>query len=713
MSSAELTDSNLPEPLIATFAALLRAARSRLSVTDDDGPPSHEARLVDEVVGSFLDGPATRVSELLQGKRVGVPAHQLEVLVSLFYSTIEDVYIGVDSHLPSRFLRVHPFLLENLAASEGPPSVALGDHREHVECHAARWARIVPHSVQALKEDLAKHRDVAPEYFHQHEQHGITLLSVDRQELEAAHEDILKEWTTDLGLWVNRCALLFEPSITPTVKELRLQLIYPGTAEFERCKRYVQRLIEHSRVVKLRGGMLIDQPLSDHDREHLLWGLETMFQPRLADYWASFVSAEARVEELGPFVEERIAELGARKPKILDAATGTGCDSIYLLERGYDVVSNEVVQKFVTFARESAESKGQRLRIRRYDWRHFEYLGAAQSFDAILAFGNSLSCLSTEVDIRAVVARFSHLLKPGGILIVDERNYRAMSARRREMMQPEFRIPPGFPYCGTSVQARPLDVPEHLGIDNDLLTLEYDRANNDEAVGTFEVFPFAEGQLESILEGTGFGQVDRYYNLREPNGHDNEAAFITYVARRRPTGRARKAQSDLVERAVVFTDVTGSSRARAELGDEAYEVEWKKHERKARQIVTTHAGKVHKTLGDGLMLSFADPLDAVKAAREITGAPGTSRLQVRAGINLGPVVEDEAGDLSGRIVNAAERICGTARPDLVVVDDRVMLAALSSGFTWHLREVADLEGVGKRVLWVWAPNPATLSVRTR
>jgi len=690
----------LLDPLIQSFAELLGSARAHAAGSNDESL-SHEERVVEDIVGSFLAGPATRVSELLQGKLVGVPAHQLEVLVSLFYSTIDDVYIGVDSHLPSRFLRVHPFLLENLAASEGPPSVALGDTREHVECHAARWVRIVPHSVAALKEDLVNHRDVAPEYFHQHEAHGITLLSVDRQQLEAAHEDILKEWTTDLGLWVNRCALLFEPSITSTMKELRLQLIYPGTSDFEKCKRYVQRLIEHARIVKLRGGTLVDQPLGDHDREHLLWGLETMFQPRLADYWASFVRADARVTELGPFVEKRISELGVAKPKILDAATGTGCDSVYLTERGYDVVSNEIVQRFVAYARETAEENGVRLRIKRYDWRHFEYFAAPQSYDAILAFGNSLSCLPTGVAVRSVLARFNYLLKPKGILIVDERNYRAMAAKKSEMMQREFRIPPGFPYCGTSVQARPLDVPDRLGVDNNLLTLEYDRASDNEPVGTFEVFPFTDGQLESLLEDTGFCNVERYYNLHEPNGHDKDASFITYVAQRRPAGRSRKAGT-AAERTIVFTDVTGSSNARAELGDTVYEAEWRKHERKARAIVDSHRGTVHKTLGDGLMLSFASAVDAVQAAKEIVSAPGTTRLRVRAGINVGQVVEDESGDLSGRAVNAAERICEAARPDLVVADDRVMLATLAAGITWHRMEEHDLRGVGKRALWRWA-----------
>jgi len=644
-----------------------------------------------------LTGPGKHVAELLQGTRIDVPLHQLEVLVSLFYSTIDDVYIGVDSHLPSRFLRVHPFLLENLAASEGPSSVALGGGHAHAECHAARWVRIVPHSLTTLKRDFAEHPDIAHDYFARHDEHGITLLSVEPDETSQAHEDILRgEWTTDLGLWVNTCVLLFEPSIQATNKELRLQLIYPTDRRFDSCQRYVRRLIEHATVVKCRGNSLVSEALTAQDKEHLLWGLDTMFQPRLADNWDTFVLAHERVRALGPFVEKYIKQLSVKKPKILDAATGIGCDSLYLLQNGYDVTSNEIEHKFITYAREAAEAAGVSLELKRYDWRHFEYLASAQTYDVILAFGNSLSCLQTEADVRAVIARFEHLLRPGGVLIVDERNYPMIFANQQEMLKRDFRFPPNFPYCGTSIQARPRDVPKRLGVDNDLLTLEYDRTSDGEPVGTFDVLPFAEGQVRELLEDTGFTSVQSFYNLREPNGSKESSAFVTYVARRR-------GGDETAEFVIAFTDVTKSMETKRVLGDSAYASELKKHKRKVEIVVAARGGIIRNIAGDGHLVSFAEPLDAVEAMKEIVTAPGTTKLKVRAGINIGVASEDASGDLGSRAVDVAKRICDEARPNLLVVDDRVRLATLSERYRWkprgqvHLQ--VDLEDVERRTLW--------------
>jgi glycine/sarcosine N-methyltransferase len=698
MSGRQHSPELSADPLIEQFAALV--ARARPAPGADESSFSRERLLIDEVLKKFLDTPGTKLADLLERQRIDVASHQLEVLVSLFYSKIDDVYIGVDSHLPSRFLRVHPFLLENLAASEGP-SVAVGARPGHSECHAARWVRIVPHSIDTLAKDFAKHEDIAGEYFKRHEQHGITLLSVEPDEVAEAGEDILMQWTTDLGLWVNSCALLFEPSIRPSNKELRLQLVYPSDETFEKCKRYVKRLIEHSSVVKVRNKRVVGEPMSDHDRQHLLWGLQTMFEPQLADQWHRFVSAQARVEALGPFVEDRIQRLKTKRPRILDAATGIGCDSIYLIDRGYDVVSNEIEHKFASFAREVAETSGVKLKLKRYDWRHFEHMAQASSFDVVLAFGNSLSCLEAEVDVRAVLARFCHLLRPGGLLIVDERNYPAMAAKREEMTRPDFRIPPTFPYCGTSIQARPIDVPDRLGVDGDLLTLEYDQSSDGEKVGTFKVLPFAEGQLRGLLEDTGFVDIEALYNLRDPNGSAESAAFVTYCARRRTR---RDAKTNGSERVIAFTDVTESGATRKRLGEANYAVEWEKHEAKVRRVIGERRGKVHKKIGDGIMISFPDAVACVEAMREIVSAPGTSKLKVRAGINMGPVFEDAGGDLSSRAVDVAKRICDClpARPDRLVVDDRVRLATLTEGYAWKSLGNHDLPGNGNRALWQFA-----------
>src|SRR5688500_3107836 len=76
-----------------------------------------------------------------------------------------------------------------------------------------------------------------------------------------------------------------------------------------------------------------------------------------------------------------------------------------------------------------------------------------------------------------------------------------------------------------------------------------------------------------------------------------------------------------------------------------------------------HGGRVVKTTGDGFLLEFSSPLEAVQFAVEVREAlasrvmEGSTRsLQLRVGINLGDVLVEEDGDIFGDGVNIAARL---------------------------------------------------------
>jgi class 3 adenylate cyclase/SAM-dependent methyltransferase len=668
-------------------------------------PIARDQRVAEEIMEAFLDNSGQQLVELLRGKDGArptqeIPLHQLEAVVSLFYSTINDVYIGVDSHPPSRFLEVHPFLLGNLADGDDE-SDSTPPYDEHEECHASRRVRIVPFSPEQLQEDFDNNQNAAIRYFEQHKEHDVTLLSVSHAQKEEAHDGILEgEWTGDLGLWVNTCALLFEPSIKTGNDKLRLELIYPHDMRFEKFLRYVGQLIENGKRVWLAGRKEIKSaPLDKGFADHLVWGLQMMFEPRLADAWDEFVSPKRRVSKLGPFIEKQIEEAGIVKAVILDAAMGVGCDSAYLTEKGYDVVSNEIDSRLIAHALERAGQNGNEIDIRRFDWRHFEHLAEAESFNVVLALGNSLSCLSSAAEVRSVLSRFAHLLKPDGLLIVDERNYPAMFSQRQLMRNRDFRFPANVIYCSKTIQARPQSVPDEAGVDNDVLTLEYIRESDGRSVGTFDVLPFAEGQLKALLEDSGFRSVKEYFNLRSRGKDTKGAQFVTYVASRTYAGSELK-RGKQVEVVIAFTDVSRSTAAKKKMGEERYSKAWQAHERQVRRLLRKHGGKIVNSTGDGFLLSFADPAKAVTCVKAIVDNPGSEDLMVRAGVAMGKATRDREGNLRGHDVDIAARICDTARPNLVV-DDRIMLA-VNTSYEWMQKKRVELRGAGERDLWVLA-----------
>jgi class 3 adenylate cyclase/predicted O-methyltransferase YrrM len=455
----------------------------------------------------------------------------------------------------------------------------------------------------------------------------------------------------------------------------------------------VSRLIERAQVVEHRDGIVHEVPLPAETKEHMLWSLDAMFEPGLADVWDEFVDAPKRLRSLGPFIRRQIKAMGVEQARIFDAATGTGAESIFLLQQGHAVTSNEIEPRLIAHAQEAASAAGVDLKLTRFDWRHLEHLGPPEQYDLILALGNSLSCLPSIAAVRTVLTRFAYLLRPKGRLIIDERNYPLIYSHKREMSRRTFRFPANVVYCSTSIQARPAYIPPE-GNDKELLVLEYVRSD-DVPVGTFKVLPFKEGQLAELLEDTGFGSVEQYYNLREPRDETDASEFITYVARRSFVESGLGSATD-VETVIAFSDISRSTPLKKELGAEAYGTEWDKHDTRVRELVNQWGGRIANSTGDGFLIVFGTSKDAVGCMDAIVRTPGTDSLVVRAGISKGRVKMDDHGNIRGHEVDVAARICDIARPDRLVVDDRVRIDV--AGYEW-LPLGIELKGVGSRQLW--------------
>ena len=97
-----------------------------------------------------------------------------------------------------------------------------------------------------------------------------------------------------------------------------------------------------------------------------------------------------------------------------------------------------------------------------------------------------------------------------------------------------------------------------------------------------------------------------------------------------------------------------------------------------QQAIPAHNGRLVKSMGDGLMVEFEHPRDAVGAAITMhalidgtsSSLPPESRMQLRAGINSSHVYTDEH-DIYGAGVNLAARLTTLAGPGETVVSASV------------------------------------------
>lgn len=94
--------------------------------------------------------------------------------------------------------------------------------------------------------------------------------------------------------------------------------------------------------------------------------------------------------------------------------------------------------------------------------------------------------------------------------------------------------------------------------------------------------------------------------------------------------------------------------------------------------VKEHHGRVFKTTGDGVLVEFSSPVEAVRCAVGIQEVLATQvvqepsrTLQLRIGINLGDILIEEDGDVYGDGVNVAARLEQIAEPGGVCLSGKV------------------------------------------
>ena len=172
------------------------------------------------------------------------------------------------------------------------------------------------------------------------------------------------------------------------------------------------------------------------------------------------------------------------------------------------------------------------------------------------------------------------------------------------------------------------------------------------------------------------------------------AAVETFLGRiSHPHAGADGAEEvDAALRAVMFTDIVGSTEMTTRLGDAAALELVRVHDALVRRGLVANCGREVKHTGDGIMAVFDDVPDAVRAAADIQwhfwlyNLNAAESLSVRVGIHAGEPLEHH-NDLFGATVHLACRLCAEAEVDGIVVSGLVReLCELDKGLFVGLGE---------------------------
>jgi class 3 adenylate cyclase/tetratricopeptide (TPR) repeat protein len=178
---------------------------------------------------------------------------------------------------------------------------------------------------------------------------------------------------------------------------------------------------------------------------------------------------------------------------------------------------------------------------------------------------------------------------------------------------------------------------------------------------------------------------------------------------------------------LLFTDIVGSTDLYQRLGDEEAEKIRRGHFRLLRDAVVSVGGREVKNLGDGLMVVFESPHEAVSCAVAMQQAvqrhQSADQLAVRVGLHVGEPIREEE-DFFGTPVATAKRLCDAADGGQIYASELVRALVGSRG-TFEFESVGDLELKGLsepirtfKVAWAPAeaarlPLPAQLDVPER
>jgi eukaryotic-like serine/threonine-protein kinase len=221
----------------------------------------------------------------------------------------------------------------------------------------------------------------------------------------------------------------------------------------------------------------------------------------------------------------------------------------------------------------------------------------------------------------------------------------------------------------------------------------------------------ADQALADRLEAQGLAGVDVTTSIDE---------MVSAIEEEQPDMRAHMAPDGTV--AILFSDIEDSTVLTERLGDEHWLQLLREHNAIFREQVSRHEGYEVKSQGDGFMLAFPDPCEALECAIDVQRAfaerernDSAEPLRVRMGLHTGEVISEE-GDYFGKNVILAARIAAQALGGEILVSEELRRAASTRGNGDGLRfddgrevELKGLAGSHRVYRAEWAESDAASS----
>jgi class 3 adenylate cyclase len=158
------------------------------------------------------------------------------------------------------------------------------------------------------------------------------------------------------------------------------------------------------------------------------------------------------------------------------------------------------------------------------------------------------------------------------------------------------------------------------------------------------------------------------------------------------TGARGAADTDRVLATVMFTDLVGSTKRAAALGDRRWQDLLSDHDAATRRALERYRGHEITTTGDGFLATFDGPARAIRCACAIRDEARELGLEIRAGLHTGEV-EVRGRDITGIAVHIGQRVSSLAGAGEVMVSGTVRDLVVGSKIQFEERGEHALKGI--------------------
>lgn len=249
-----------------------------------------------------------------------------------------------------------------------------------------------------------------------------------------------------------------------------------------------------------------------------------MFYDVFSSDYDKFVNWQGRLASEMPFLEEKLRDYGARS--VLDTACGTGMHSIQLAKDGFEAFGCDLSHDMVKVANENAKQYNASVSFFQAGFGELGQKAAGKKFDAVLCLGNSLPHVVDLEHLQATLKDFYHALKPGGALVLQERNFDAVMNAKDRWMDPQY----ASDGKTETLFNRFYDFEPNGSINfNVMITKREIGENWRQQVITTRLFPILADELRGSLTRAGFSNIEFFGDLNgnayDPDTSPNHVVF--------------------------------------------------------------------------------------------------------------------------------------------------------------------------------------------